>query len=86
MNITYSRKAAAELGDMPTIDRARIVEKMRFFAKHDDPLALAKRLVGVNIYRFRIGDYRALFVIDNGIIHVITIKRRDAAYRKIGLD
>ena len=59
---------------------------MRFFAEQSDPLAFAKRLTGMHLYRFRIGDYRVLFEIEGNVIKVVTIKKRDEAYRKIGLD
>lgn len=86
MQIEYSRKAVADLDSLSIDDQTRIIEKIGFFGKQNNPLLFAKKLVGMSLYRFRIGNYRILFTTENKIIYVVTIKRRDKAYRDIGLD
>jgi len=76
--IIYIKKAINDLkGLEPGIAR-RIVKKIHFFSCQENPLAYAKKLSQPEIgqYRFRIGDYRALFDIDaNGRIQILMILR-----------
>jgi mRNA interferase RelE/StbE len=61
--------------------RERIVDKMRFFGSQSDPLQFAEPLTGYEAYRFRVGDYRVTFELEDETIHVLSIRRRDEAYR-----
>lgn len=64
----------------------RILKKMDFFLKQEDPIKFAKKLKDFSLgeYRFRIGDYRVLFdVDDNGsvqILMILSIKHRREVY------
>ena len=44
-----------------------------------------KHLLGTNIYRLRVGDYRVLYEINNGIclITIINIDNRGQIYKKV---
>lgn len=56
----------------------RIADKLRFFISSKDPMQYAKKLKDSRFgtYRFRIGDYRVLFDLDNkGNIHILLILR-----------
>ena len=80
MNIMYSYKAANWLADASSHLQDRIEEKMYFFAAQKDPLRFAKFIATRNMYRFRIGNYRILFITENNAIYVAEIERRDKAY------
>ncbi len=84
MKISYSLKAADELSDLPSYYQVQITKKMKFFANQSNPMIYAKKLATTEIYRFRISDFRILFVLtnDNSIL-VISIMRRDKSYRGI---
>ena len=58
----------------------RIEEKIDFFAHQESPLLFSKSLGG-GLYRFRVGDYRVIFYIENDMIYVYKIDRRDKVYK-----
>ena len=77
------------LDDLATIQKdiaQRIVKKVMYDASLPNPLHYAKRLSGdmSSSYRFRIGDYRALFVLEGDweiqIIQVYKIEHRKDIY------
>lgn len=86
VNVKYTEKA---LKDLKMIDKKiaiRIVQKIKGNSELTNPLSRAKELTGVfsNIYRYRIGDYRALFEVDAKnritILIILRIKHRKKAY------
>ena len=82
MEIFYTQKAAKQLKDLPLAIQKRIVEKMRFYAKQNNPLKFAERLIDYREgdFRFRIGDYRIIFDVKDDIIYILRVKKRDSAY------
>lgn len=82
MEIHYSRKAAEDLRKLSQEIQNRIAEKMRFYAKQDNPLKFAKRLENPDEgeFRFRIGDYRIFFDAISDKIFVLKICHRSKAY------
>lgn len=66
--------------------RARIINKLEFFAQQPNPLLYAKRLYNFDgaEYRFRIGDYRVLFDVDNKrnitILIILAVRHRREVY------
>jgi mRNA-degrading endonuclease RelE of RelBE toxin-antitoxin system len=59
----------------------RIVDKVRFFADQPDPLQFAEPLTGYDAYRFRVGDFRITFELEDDTVRILSIRRRDEAYR-----
>lgn len=82
MRIFYTRKAVAQLTSLPKLFQKRIATKMRFFAKHEDPLKFAERLTDYNegSYRFRVGNFRIAFDVSDGTIVILKIGKRDKMY------
>ena len=82
----YTKNAVRDLRQMDQQVSKRILKKMDFFSKQDDPLKFAKKLKDFSLgeYRFRVGDYRVLFdVNENGslkILMVLSVKHRREAY------
>lgn len=79
------------LVDLQSLDNrvaARIAKKLRWFAAQDNPLHFAERLTNSRYggYRFRIGDYRALFDVNQSgviiILEILRIKHRSVAYNR----
>lgn len=56
---------------------------MSFFAEQPDPLRSAKKLKGYDLYRFRVGDYRIVFEVVQHIVLIVTILKRDDAYKDL---
>lgn len=81
MDVYYTDTAKRQLKKLERHVQERIVDKMCFFISHSDPLEFAEPLTGYNAYRFRVGDYRLTFELENDTVRVISIRRRDDAYR-----
>ena len=83
MQIYYTDTAKQNLNGLEHEDRKRIVNKVRHYAAHPDPLEFAEPLTGYPLFRFRIGNHRVIFQIIRSVLFVITIDRRDKAYRDL---
>ncbi len=89
MNVTviYSDDALRQLKKLNSALAKRIILKIADNAAQTDPLSRAKALQGrlSGKYRYRIGDYRAIFIFDaHGNLRVLTvliIKHRKEIYR-----
>jgi mRNA interferase RelE/StbE len=85
--IVYSDEALRQLKKLNAALARRIVLKIADNASRPDPLIRAKALQGKlsGKYRYRIGDYRAIFVIDEkgniSILTVLSIKHRRDVYK-----
>ena len=85
--IIYSETALKDLKQLDKVVARRIVLKIKDNADQANPLLRAKQLVGKlnGWYRYRIGDYRAIFSVDsNGqiiLLKVLQVKYRKEVYR-----
>lgn len=81
----FSSDARKDLLKLSKPIALRLEEKIRWYAHQEDPLEFAEPLKGEGkFYRFRIGDYRAIFSIEQGkviILLVHAVKNRKEAYR-----
>jgi mRNA interferase RelE/StbE len=81
MDVYYTDTAKRQLKKLERHIQERIVDKVRFFVSQSDPLEFAEPLTGYDAYRFRIGDYRVTFELEDDMVRVLSIRRRDEAYR-----
>ena len=81
MDVFYTDTAKRQLKKLEYDLQERIVDKVRFFVSQSDPLEFAEPLTGYDAYRFRIGDYRVTFELEDDALRVLSIRRRDEAYR-----
>lgn len=59
-----------------------VLSKVHFLESHPNPLSTAKKLKGYkDIYRFRVGEYRIVFQVDQKTIFLLTVRHRKDAYR-----
>lgn len=86
IQLQYTKHA---LDDLKQIDRnvaLRIAQKIKQNSELENPLVRAKPLSGVlvGVYRYRIGDYRALFELDDHgsiiILSILRIRHRKEVY------
>ena len=70
--IIISKKAEKFLDSLDETQRKRIVLAMNRLRIR--PEAHTKKLVGEKEYRFRVGDYRLIIDIDQGILRVLVVK------------
>lgn len=61
----------------------RIIEKLDFFCAQDDPVDFAEPLTRSDLgqYRFRIGDYRVSFDVENETLVILDIDHRKDIYK-----
>lgn len=87
LRILYSYGAEKDLLVLEKYIARRIVVKIEANASMIDPLARAKALTGIleGRYRYRIGDYRVIFTLNDAgqvcILKVLRIKHRKDVYR-----
>jgi len=64
--------------------RSRIGKKLEYFIEHDDPLQFAEKLTKhkAGDYRFRIGDYRVILIVEGKTIYIVRVQHRREVYRK----
>lgn len=80
-NIIFTEKALHDLNGIDKENKKRIAIKLKEYAM--EPLKHARKLVDSKIgtYRFRIGDYRVIFDIDNNNIVILRIGHRKDIYK-----
>ncbi len=87
IKIKYTDKATKKLVKLDRVGSENIVKKIRFYATQKNPLAYAKKLKPPfgGLFRFRIGEYRAIFDVDsNGnitILILLAVTHRKDVYR-----
>jgi len=84
--VIYSENSIKDLRKIDKSLSKRILKKIDFFSKQKDIHKFSKALkeFGPNKFRFRIGDYRAIFKIDKTgkiqILMILNIKHRKDIY------
>ena len=86
--VRLSRRAQKDLLAVPKKDARRIRDALNDLAAEEDPARFVKKLKGheqVPLCSCRIGMYRAILTIDNGVlvVFVITIDNRSSVYRHV---
>lgn len=85
--LEYTKRAISDLHRLDELEAKRIVAKVKYFMAQESPLQFAQPLTGAyrGHYRFRIGNYRAIFKVDARgqliILMVVTINHRKQIYR-----
>lgn len=82
--VEVSERALRSMRKMDRQTAARVMAALKGMESLEDPRARGKALTGnlAGIWRFRIGDYRALCDIEDGrlVILVIDVEHRGRAY------
>ena len=83
MNLLLDREAKKSLKKLSPEVTQRIVAKLEFFLATPNPLNFAERLVNheTGQYRFRIGDYRVIFDVEDETIVVLSVGHRREIYK-----
>jgi len=82
----YTGKAKKDLFSLGQDLTGQILDKIDFYIEKDEPLRYSKKLKNSKLgtYRFRIGDYRAIFDVDAKgnitILIILRIKHRKEVY------
>lgn len=83
MELIVAKSAFAGLEKLTLTIQQRIIQKLRFYINQKNPLAYAERLKDFSLgqWRFRIGDYRAVFDVDENKIIILKIGHRKNIYK-----
>ena len=79
--LIWSPKSLQVLGSFPKEISARVIKKANLIV--GNPYPFLERMVEYNIYKLRVGDYRAFIDIDETKkeLHVLNVKHRKHAYK-----
>lgn len=79
----FTKTSLRRLKKLPKDVQVRIIEKLDFFCMQEDPLGFAEPLTksSVGEYRFRIGDYRVSFDVEDEILVIHDVDNRKDIYR-----
>ncbi len=79
--VVLTQRALRDLENTGKKTQDRIATKLKEYAQ--DPLKYARKLINPDIgnYRFRIGEYRVIFDVDNETIVILRIGHRKNIYR-----
>ena len=86
MRIVYDYNAVLDLKLLPRNIADRITLKIAWYASRENPMRFAKPLQKPfeSLYRFRIGNYRAIFEANNEhiirLLIILRVKHRKDAY------
>jgi len=83
MKLIFSRIAFKQLSRLAPDIQNRINGKLDFYISQKDPLDFAEKLNDYEFgeWRFRIGDYRAIFDVDGDKIIILKVGHRKNIYK-----
>jgi mRNA interferase RelE/StbE len=83
MPYRFAVSAIKDLERIPPEIRSIITQKIDYYSDAENPLIFAKRLKKSEhgSYRFRIGDYRAIFDVRGNTIIILRIGHRKEIYK-----
>lgn len=81
--IQFTDSAKKQFKKLPRDIQKRIVNKLEFFISQEDVLRFAETLTDSKLghFRFRIGDYRVVFDLEENILVIHDIGHRREIYR-----
>jgi mRNA interferase RelE/StbE len=81
--ILLERRAEKDLKKLPSVLFQRVIEKIQSLAENPKPQGSRKITGSKNDWRIRIGDYRAIYEIDEREkrVKIMRIRHRREAYR-----
>lgn len=82
-NLIFRPRAEKELKKLPRNIQIHVLKKLRYFLSTSDPLGFATYLKDSTLgtCRFRIGDYRVIFDIEDTQIIILAIGHRREIYK-----
>ena len=80
--IIYTKRAVKDLSKLDSLTKERIRQTLERYAKA--PLSYARKMIdpALGTYRFRIGEYRAIFDVEGNELVILRIGHRREIYRK----
>ena len=83
MSYYFTPSALRQLKKLPLEIQHRIIKKLDFYCAQSEPLQFAENLVKFEIgsYRFRVGDYRVIFDIEDDNLLILLVGHRRNIYQ-----
>ena len=81
--LVYTQRAAKDIQGLEERIKRRIAKTLLRYL--EDPLKYAEKLTDSRLgsYRFRVGDYRIIFDLEESDISVLRVGHRKGIYRKV---
>ncbi len=79
----FRKSAEKDLKKLPRNIQIQIINKLKYFIAASDPLNFASHLKNLELgtYRFRIGDYRVIFDVEDDSIIILSLGHRREIYK-----
>lgn len=79
----FTPQAFKDLKKLPKKTQRIIIKKIDYFIASKRPLSFAQHLINFDIgqYRFRIGDYRVIFDLEDETLVILAVGHRREIYR-----
>ena len=83
MRYSFKGNSGDEFANLPKNIQIKIKQKLGFCMSSPNPLHFAEHLNNFSLgeYRFRIGDYRVAFDVENNVAKILKIGHRKDIYR-----
>lgn len=80
--VVLTKNGERDLAKLSKEVQKQIVRKLEFFSVQENPITFSKPLVDLppSTHRFRVGDYRIAFYVENKTIYIERIKHRREVY------
>ena len=82
MEYLFSERALKDIKKLEPNVQKRLIKKLDYYVKQRDPVRFAAPLINSSLgqYRFRIGDYRVIFDLDQENLIILRIGHRRNIY------
>lgn len=79
----FTKSSLRRLKKLPKDIQIRIINKLDYFCAQEDPLSFTDTLTNSQLgaYRFRIGDYRVVFDMEDASLVIHEVANRKDIYR-----
>ncbi len=79
----FKKQALNDIRKLPKDIQKRIIYKLDYYISTDKPLSFVERLINNELgeYRFRIGDYRVIFDVEDEELIILTLDHRREIYK-----
>jgi mRNA interferase RelE/StbE len=84
-SVAFARSARKDLEKLPSAVAERVIERIEGLTRNPRPPGAVKLQGNKDLWRIRIGDYRAIYSIDDSarVIDISAVRHRRDVYRSL---